>query len=376
MLVLLHQVRLYSPPPDNPYVGVAGLDEIFAIGLRNPWRWSFDRANGNMWIGDVGQGAWEEVNFRTPANAKGVNFGWHCYEGMHVYPYVSCTNDSINPIFDYPHSSSTGGYCITGGYVYRGSEYSNLNGWYICADYISGNMFKIRPNPSGGWYTFMQAQSPSSGPNLPIHISTFGEAEDGTLYAASLDGVVYKMDLIAFSPLPVRLISFEAHNGNNAVQLSWKTEFEENLSHFEIEFSNDGIVFEHAGIVNAANVTTGREYSFSHTPVYSGRIYYRLKMFNADGSFEYSNVISVILNKTNDTFVKPSLITSGIMTIYLENRFTTFELMNMDGAVVLKQNITGRTGRMDIPISFVPPGNYIARLRNNELTLRQKVIIR
>jgi|GEM_PF-2561566 len=328
-----------------------------------------------MWIADVGQGAYEEVNFRTPANAKGVNYGWHCYEGAHVYPSVSCANDSINPIFDYPHNSSTGGFSITGGYVYRGSEYSNLAGWYICADYISGNVFRIYPKSNNaGWFVFMQSQSGT--PNLPIHISTFGEAEDGTLYSASLDGSVFKIDLVDFSPLPARLIEFTCRSAGDAMNLYWRTAFEENLVRFEIEYSIDGINFQPAGNKAAANSPTGAAYNFTHAISYTGKVFYRLKMVNVDNSSELSGVISVDKSITGINFVRPSIITSGVMNVFLNDSYKTAELISIKGEIVIKQNINGRTGRIDIPVSSVPAGTYIVQLKNEQTAIQQKVIIR
>src|SRR5690606_14639701 len=144
---------LYSVPSDNPYLLDAGIDDrIYALGLRNPFRWSFDRANGNIWIGDVGQGAREEINFRSATDAAaGTNYGWRCYEGTLPYNTTGCLPQSsyTSPVFDYPNAGS--GAAVTGGYVYRGSEYPNFYGYYIAADVYSGNLYLIWPNGNGGW---------------------------------------------------------------------------------------------------------------------------------------------------------------------------------------------------------------------------------
>ncbi len=138
----------YTIPADNPYTTNPGvLDEIWAIGLRNPWRWSFDRLTGDMWIGDVGQSAREEINYRAAGTTGGINYGWRCYEGTLPYNTTGCAAQStyVSPIFDYPRNNLTGGFSVTGGYVYRGSEFASLNGYYICADYVSGNTWLINP---------------------------------------------------------------------------------------------------------------------------------------------------------------------------------------------------------------------------------------
>jgi len=127
-----------------------------------------------MWIGDVGQSTWGEVDFRNPAQSGGSNFGWRCYEGNAAYNTTNCGSTSSYgfPIFQYPHDISDGGECVIGGYVYRGSTYPQLHGYYICADYISGNAWKIKPNNAGGWDIYLQK-------NVPLSIVSFGEDETG-----------------------------------------------------------------------------------------------------------------------------------------------------------------------------------------------------
>ncbi|HZI53565.1 MAG TPA: PQQ-dependent sugar dehydrogenase, partial [Chitinophagaceae bacterium] len=150
----------YSIPTDNPFVNDTLIaDEIWALGLRNPFRWSFDRLTHNMWIADVGQGVKEEINFRKAGETKGINYGWRCYEGKNIYNASGCktADQYIPPIFDYPHNLTTGGSSVTGGYVYRGSEYPSMNGYYIFADYISNNQWLIKDS-SNGW-SIKQQQS-------------------------------------------------------------------------------------------------------------------------------------------------------------------------------------------------------------------------
>ena len=185
----------YIIPPDNPYVNNPNVDDhIWALGLRNPWRWSFDRSTNDMWIADVGQGSREEIDFRVAGTSGGINYGWRCYEGNSPYNTNGCSPPAnyVFPIFDYPHNMSTGGFSVTGGFVYRGSQYPALQGYYICADYVSGNAWLINPNGGGGWTTRMQT-------GLPGSIVSFGEAEDGTLYSVSLGGTIYTVVLSAIS---------------------------------------------------------------------------------------------------------------------------------------------------------------------------------
>jgi glucose/arabinose dehydrogenase len=168
----------YTNPPDNPYVGIAGADEIYAIGVRNPFRWSFDRGGTNqLWAGDVGQNAIEEVDIIT----NGGNFGWRVYEGN------SCTNNDPSlcvasnytaPILTYTHAA---GRCsITGGYVYRGGLGTFSDGDYLYGDYCTGEYWRW----DGANQILME--------NTPLNISSFGEDEDGELYVVGLGGQVEK----------------------------------------------------------------------------------------------------------------------------------------------------------------------------------------
>ncbi len=178
----------YKIPPTNPYVNDPNIrDEIWAMGLRNAWRWSFDRLTGDTWIGDVGQDKIEEIDFRPKALAKGSNYGWRCYEGNATYNTTGCldTSNYVFPIFTYNHNFTSGGYAVIGGYVYRGDSFPALKGYYICADDVISNAWLIKSNGSGGWTTTRQ------GNGIPEGLAGFGEDEQGELYAASVNGGVY-----------------------------------------------------------------------------------------------------------------------------------------------------------------------------------------
>lgn len=173
----------YAIPPDNPFVGVEGVDEIWDYGLRNPWRFGFDRLTGDLYIGDVGQNAWEEIDYHAAGTAGGVNFGWDCKEGTHDFEFTGAclTADLVDPITEYDH---TVGRSVTGGFVYRGSRYLALQGRYFFADFISGriwSMYKTGSNPDT-WST------PELELDTDLLISSFGEDQAGELYVVDLGG--------------------------------------------------------------------------------------------------------------------------------------------------------------------------------------------
>jgi glucose/arabinose dehydrogenase len=183
----------YANPPDNPYVGTDGRDEIWAIGLRNPWRFSFDRATGDLYIGDVGQNAWEEISFQAAGTPGSVNFGWPCREGTHTYTTESPCNQPAflagltNPIAEYSHSL---GRSVTGGFVYRGALYPALVGRYFYADYVTGRIWslvKTGSNPTT-W------SAPALELDTGLNVSAFGEDESGELYITGYaDGTVRRL---------------------------------------------------------------------------------------------------------------------------------------------------------------------------------------
>jgi glucose/arabinose dehydrogenase len=160
---------------------------IYAKGLRNPWRFSFDRKTGALWIGDVGQDAWEEVDYVRPGHAAGLNFGWNGYEGTHVYDaQVAATLPKASltwPVAQYSHSL---GEAVTGGYVYRGSKLPALRGWYIFADFGSGHVW-AQKGPGGARQVLPGADGKVS------QIASFGQDASGELYVVSLAGSVYKI---------------------------------------------------------------------------------------------------------------------------------------------------------------------------------------
>ncbi len=178
--------KAYRIPASNPYVGTTGLDEIWLRGVRNPWRFSFDRRTGDLWIGDVGQDAWEEVDHLTHASGggRGANLGWRQMEASHCYVSGCTRTGKTLPVAEYSHA---GGRCaITGGYVYRGQVVGSLSGRYVFGDFCSGDVFLV-----GG--TSGSVAGATGILATGLNISSFGEDDAGELYVVDLNGRLYRI---------------------------------------------------------------------------------------------------------------------------------------------------------------------------------------
>jgi len=181
----------YEIPATNPFVGKpAYAPEIWAIGMRNPWRFSFDRLTGDLWIGDVGQGSWEEVDFEPAGDAGGRNYGWRCYEGNANFNTSGCEPKNVFsfPIHEYFSDENINGCSVTGGYVYRGQRFPSLYGKYIYGDYCSGKIWSIHRGDSNRLInTLLYDHSNNS-------ITTFGEDAAGNIYFADASlGAIFQI---------------------------------------------------------------------------------------------------------------------------------------------------------------------------------------
>lgn len=185
----------YLVPSDNPFVNKEGIrPEIWASGLRNPWRFSFDRGTGRLLCGDVGQNKWEEIDLIQ----KGRNYGWRIMEGSHCYnPADNCRREGLTlPVAEYDHAE---GVCVIGGYVYRGMDFPSLHGYYLFGDW-TGKLWYLRPDERGVWNrgpVFL----PDGTNEMNTSINSFGEDERGNVYVltqkemgpASTTGIIYKL---------------------------------------------------------------------------------------------------------------------------------------------------------------------------------------
>jgi glucose/arabinose dehydrogenase len=177
----------YTVPADNPFVNTAGArPEIWSYGLRNPWRFTFDKTTGDLWIGDVGQNAYEEIDFaaRSAGGGKGVNYGWNVREGLHSFRDGDAPG-AVDPVYELSHD---GGNCsVTGGYVYRGTRIPALRGGYLFADYCGGQLRAIA----------LENGTVAQERVLPVRassITSFGQDGDGELYVLSDSGAVLRVD--------------------------------------------------------------------------------------------------------------------------------------------------------------------------------------
>ncbi|HEY4721790.1 MAG TPA: PQQ-dependent sugar dehydrogenase, partial [Anaerolineae bacterium] len=177
----------YAIPPSNPFVNAKDVRaEIWAYGLRNPWRFSFDRVTGALYIADVGQSLYEEIDFQSASSTGGENYGWRSMEGLHCYnPSSGCDQSGlVLPVAEYSHAD--GGCSITGGYVYRGTQYPALNGLYFFADYCSGKIWSLQRDAAGQWQMTERLDSGAL-------ITSFGEDQAGELYVVDQKGAIDRL---------------------------------------------------------------------------------------------------------------------------------------------------------------------------------------
>lgn len=362
----------YGIPADNPFVDSTNVNirkEIYAWGLRNTWRFSFDSVTGRLWAGDVGQGAWEEVDIIQ----NGKNYGWRCYEGTHPYDLSGCNGTYEVPIWEYPHSS-VGGYSITGGYVYRGQNVPELVGKYIYGDYVSRNVWSLEYDEVNPTVNSQITQAP--GP-----ITSFGIDEDQELYLVSFNGKIYKF---IPSAVPVELISFNAVLENGNVRLNWYTASEINNAGFKIERSQDGANYEEIFFIGSNGTITNRNvYSYLDESVSSGVYYYRLKQVNFDGSFEYLNVIAVDLGIPEQHLLKqnypnpfnPKTIIAFKTPAEGHISLKVYDVLGNEVATLLDEQKPAGSYDVELNASQLTSGIYFYKLTSDAFNSTRKMIL-
>jgi glucose/arabinose dehydrogenase len=362
-------IRIDADDVTSPTMGV------MAWGLRNPFRWSFDRLTGDMWIGDVGQGAKEEVNFRA-AGASGANFGWPCLEGTRNNapdlqdnsPCDTVSGVDILPIFEYDNPPCCGT-SVIGGYRYRGSAYPQFQGYYMAADYFDGRVWFIRSNGGSGW----TVSGPQTG--LQANISSFSEAYNGdSLFAVSLSANrVYK--IIPTVVTPVSLVSFSGINSPTYNDLRWTTAFEENIEKYIIEYSTDGRNYTEIGTVSSVGSTDLHNYTFRHNTITTGKIYYRLRIAELSGISNYSPTIVLGSKEKSGVTVFPTIITSGFVNINAASPVEKIEIMNISGQRVVSKNMNNADGYFQVPLPSLSKGVYYIQVRGKDFNQTDKIII-
>ncbi len=344
--------------------------EIWGWGLRNPFRWSFDRGTGDMWIGDVGQGAREEINRRVNG-VFGANFGWPCMEGTLINGAAPGIADcdsvravDVLPVYEYVNP--TQGNSVVGGFVYRGTEFPTLQGYYLFTDFSSGILWKMFPDGGGGFTVTSQT-------GLGSGVSSFSEAADGTLYVTNLNsGVVAKVTVLITTP--VKLVSFSGVDNRGVHELSWIAEEESSLSRYVIEQSVDGRDnWTPVGEVAAQNTAGRSTYHFSQSS--SGRLYYRLRIEGIDSRHEYSAVIALGGRASGAIQVYPTLVNDGQLRINSAEAVENIQIYNNTGQLVLRSERGGQRGFFLQPVSRLKTGVYYVRIQGNQFVHTEKIIV-
>lgn len=270
----------YTVPADNPFFSdPPARPEIWALGLRNPWRFSFDRVFGDMFIADVGQNSREEVNFQPSTSPGGENYGWRLMEGSQCFNPASGCNDGslVLPVLEYSHSS---GCSVSGGYRYRGLRYPGLEGVYFYADFCSGRVWGAQEDDRGEW-------TAEALLDTNLQITAFGEDADGEIYLAHLsspNGAIYRLTTRvpgapgALKAIPVAL---------DRIDLSWvDNAIDEDGFKIQRKTGSQGAYSQIATV--GPDTVTYSDVGLSDTTSY----YYRILAFNANGDSAYSSAAS------------------------------------------------------------------------------------
>jgi hypothetical protein len=341
--------------------------EIYAKGLRNPFRWSFDRLTGNMWIGDVGQSLKEEIDFLPASAGAGANFGWRCFEGTVQNTSVSSCNPTgkIAPVFEYdnPNNPNTPR-AVTGGYVYRGSN-SALYGYYIASDFYSGQLWILKPNG-----TVDRTQT-----NLAAFIAAYGEDEAGELYAVSIGGDVFSISAAGNSTLPVTLLNFSARQFSDYNELRWSTSFEQNADKYIIEYSTDGNNYSVAGEVASTNSQSGQSYTYRHTITDTRKIFYRLLMRDLDASSRYSSIIVIGGKNTGDVKLYATLVRNNRLELNASTPVERIKVYDNGGREMYSNDLNGRQGYFSIQLPSLAKGIYFVAIQGKDYMKTEKIVI-
>ncbi|MEM8908642.1 MAG: PQQ-dependent sugar dehydrogenase [Bacteroidota bacterium] len=369
----------YGIPADNPLAGGSGdCDEIWNWGLRNPWRISFDRLTGDLWVADVGQNQREEINLM---NAGGGNYGWKIQEGTFCFDPDPIDNDCpagtascgdpgyIDPVFEYNH---TLGCSVTGAFVYRGSEFPGMQGYYLCMDYCTNRIWSVIPDGSGGWNSTVAVLGGFG------NVTTFGEDESGELYVASdgANGTIYRV--IDTNPLPVELLRFEGQSKPAGHLLSWTTRSWESFDRFVLEHRYENQAFAPIQTIRVNGDTDqSANFSFLHQAPTFGQHYYRLRMIDQDQSFTYSPTINITKERMGLlVYPNPTLGTLFIdFGVNGDRRSGQLHLYNLNGQLVKSQSLNNES-LVQWDLATLSKGVYLLEALTPQGDYYEKILLR
>lgn len=416
----------YAIPATNPFADTDfTLDEVWALGLRNPWRFSFDRLTGDLWIGDVGQGLWEEIDLQLANSPGGENYGWRCYEGNATFNTNGCPGegDFVFPIHDYT-SNFTEGCSVTGGYVYRGTDFPELAGHYVYTDFCSGRIWTLYPDGADGWINTEWLNGTNS------QYSSFGEDQNGELYLAAYgNGQIFRVvdqcndlavqsavDFVTCTGAADGKIALEITNPSNELSITWSnganTAVIEDLAPGEysytvtndwgcsrteslfvmepfpelVSISVDGVKLSvpdnwetYQWLINGDTIVDA--IGPAYTAVASGD--YTIVVSDGNGCKLVSQVVNVTVNSNKDILAIPGLSISP-------NPAKDFFLVNLSlsGEKEMKVRLLDKLGRvhfvrhlrssgaqsLEVPIAALPAGVYFLSFQLGAKQLTRKVV--
>lgn len=341
----------YTIPASNPFVNIPNAKpEIWTYGWRNPWRMSFDRLTGDLWVADVGQNLFEEVNMEKAGHQGGSNYGWRCYEANAPYNLNGCASPSnyVFPILELPHGNDCS---ITGGFVYRGALSASFYGNYFFTDFCSGEIRSLHPNVSGGYA--MQ----SYGSFLPGLFSTFGTDLHGEMYVGRITAGIFKLTDSSCTPA-----AFIAETDTIITALTTYT--------FRTPYHP---LFSYQWYLNDLPIPGAVQSTLS--AIVTGRYY--VKVVRNDSCFNTSNEVTLILRKSGGFELLPNPATDEVQMIWGMNFQGDKEIRvyDMSGRCVFSKNLTGYNIQTALDLHTLSQGVYLVRLIHNEQSFSEKLMI-
>jgi glucose/arabinose dehydrogenase len=357
----------YSIPADNPYAtSTTNKKEIWTYGWRNPWRFSFDRMIGDMWIGDVGQNAWEEIDFEAAGGLGGLNYGWRCYEGL-VQSAASQTgcpafNTTTPPVAVYNHS---GNCSVTGGYIYRGALHADLWGKYLYADYCSGKMWSTKRNSNGTFTTVLE------GTFDTYTFTTLGEDQYGEMYigGGTSPGIVYKINGASCNPVAMIDAPSDSVTINAGSSIDFSTPYNPALLY---QWQLNGVDIAGAD----SNVFTASQPG-NYTVIVSTQAGAACVSTSSPVNVDVLNSMEELVAKTFSVRPNPS---AGVFQLQLNNSNQSIEsvsVLNLIGQEVFSKNFSAEAtvNATTIDLSGLSNGQYFLRVNQNGSALFSQIIL-